>query len=80
MSKKPILYMSTISPPSRAVLMTGAELGIDFELKSVDLLNFEHKTSEYIKVKFKQKFELVFGPKNVHLTRQISTIFSSNIL
>lgn len=32
MSKKPILYMNTLGSPSRAVLMTGTELGIDFEL------------------------------------------------
>lgn len=42
--------MSTISPPARAVLMTGAELGIDFELKVIDLLNFKHREPEYIKV------------------------------
>lgn len=47
--------MSTISPPCRAVLMAGAELGIDFEWKNIDLLDFEHKKLDYIKVKFKQK-------------------------
>lgn len=48
MSKKPILYMNLVSPPSRAVLLTGAELGIEFELKSIDLLAFEHKKPEFI--------------------------------
>lgn len=50
MYKKPILYMHPMSPPSRAVLMTGAELGIEFEQKIIDLLGFEHKKSEFIKV------------------------------
>lgn len=50
MSKKLILYMHPLSPPSRAVLLTGAELGIEFECKVVDLLNFEHKKPEFLKV------------------------------
>lgn len=67
MSKKLILYMSTISPPARAVLMTGAELGIEFDLKCVDLLNFEHRKSEYIKVSFKIKFVFLLAYKILHL-------------
>lgn len=50
MSKKPILYMHPVSPPSRAVLMTAAALGIELEQKSVDLLSFEHKKPEFLKV------------------------------
>lgn len=50
MSKKPILYMHPVSPPSRAVLMTAAALGIELEQKSVDLLSFEHMKPEFIKV------------------------------
>lgn len=50
MSNKPILYMHTLSPPSRAVLLTGAALGIEFECKVIDLLGFEHKTPEFVKV------------------------------
>lgn len=42
--------MHPLSPPARAVLMAGAELGIEFECKLVDLLNAEHKTDEFIKV------------------------------
>lgn len=50
MSKKPILYMHPLSPPVRAVMLTGAELGIEFELKPVDLLALEHKKPEFLKV------------------------------
>lgn len=50
MSKKPILYMHIYSPPARSVLLTGAELGIEFELRPVDLMNLEHKKPEFIKV------------------------------
>lgn len=50
MSKKPILYMHPLSPPARAVLLLGAELGIEFDEIFVDLLNLEHRKSEFIKV------------------------------
>lgn len=50
MLKKPILYMHPVSPPSRAVLMTAAALGIELEQKSIDLLSFEHMKPEFIKV------------------------------
>lgn len=50
MSKKPILYTYPLSPPARAVLLTGAVLGIEFEEKVVDLFKAEHKTPEFVKV------------------------------
>ncbi|XP_055301684.1 glutathione S-transferase 1-like [Sitodiplosis mosellana] len=50
MSEKPILYMVPPSPPCRAVFLTGAALGIDFELKTVDFANAEHKSEEYLKM------------------------------
>lgn len=50
MSEKLILYYNILSPPCRAVLMCGAELGIEFDLKVVDLMNSEHKTSTYMEV------------------------------
>lgn len=55
MSSKPILYYHILSPPSRAVLMTAAELGIELELKVINLLEFEHKSEEFIKVRCKSK-------------------------
>ncbi|XP_055307097.1 glutathione S-transferase 1-like [Sitodiplosis mosellana] len=50
MSNKPILYMHTFSPPSRAVLMTGAALGIEFECKVVNLLEFAHLEPKFVKL------------------------------
>lgn len=51
MSKKPILYYHNIlSPPSRAVLLVGAELGIEFDLKIIDILALEQKKPEFIAV------------------------------
>lgn len=52
MAKKIILYYNILSPPSRAVLLCGAELGIEFELNQIDLLKLEHKKPEFIKVGF----------------------------
>lgn len=52
MSEKLILYYHILSPPCRAVLMCGAELGIEFDLKVVDLMGLEHKTEEYIEVSY----------------------------
>lgn len=46
----PKLYMHEVSPPSRAVLITAAALGLDLELHVVDLMKGEHKTPEYLKV------------------------------
>lgn len=42
--------MHVLSPPARAVMLTGAELGIEFELKPVDLMALEHKKPEFVKV------------------------------
>lgn len=50
MTKKIALYYTLLSPPSRAVLLCGAELGIEFDLKLVDLLGAEHKKPDFIKV------------------------------
>lgn len=50
MSQKPILYMHIYSPPARAVMLTAAALGVEFELKPVDLLGLEHRKPEFLKV------------------------------
>lgn len=47
---KPILYYIIVSPPARACLLTAKALGIELELKEVNLLNGEHLTPEFIKV------------------------------
>lgn len=50
MANKLILYMHPFSSPSRAVLLTGAALGIKFECRVINLFEAEHKKPEYIKV------------------------------
>lgn len=52
MRRKPVLYIHPFSPPSRAVLLTGAAIGIKFDIKFIDLMAFEQKNPEYIKVSF----------------------------
>lgn len=52
MSEKPVLYLNTLSPPCRAVLMVGAELGVDFDWRVMDLMNFEHEKPEFVQVRF----------------------------
>lgn len=44
------LYMSTLSPPVRAVLFTAASLGVDMEHKDIDLLKKEQFDPEFVKV------------------------------
>lgn len=44
------LYYINSSPPARAVLLTIRNLGIDVEIKSVDLRRNEHLTPEFIKL------------------------------
>lgn len=50
MSAKPILYYHILSPPARAVLLTAAAMGIDLELKEVNLIDKENLSPEFIKV------------------------------
>lgn len=50
MSEKPILYSNIFSPGCRAVLLVGAELDVEFDIKEIDLLNFAHKKADYIEV------------------------------
>jgi len=42
--------MHPLSPPSRAVLLTGSALGVELDCKVIDLLGFEHKKLEFIKL------------------------------
>lgn len=50
MTSKPILYYIDASPPSRSVLLTAAAIGLELDLKVVDLMNGEQLTPEFIKV------------------------------
>ncbi|XP_037044324.1 glutathione S-transferase 1-like [Bradysia coprophila] len=44
------LYYAIVSQPSRSVLLVGKALGLDFDLKSVNLFNAEHLTPEFVKM------------------------------
>ncbi|KAJ3663902.1 hypothetical protein Zmor_008120 [Zophobas morio] len=46
----PTLYMISASPPVRAVLMTAKSIGLDLELKPVNLVKGEHKAPEFLKL------------------------------
>ncbi|XP_068145485.1 glutathione S-transferase 1 [Drosophila tropicalis] len=47
---KPILYYATLSPPSRAVLLTAKAIGLELELRPINLIKGEHLTPEFIKM------------------------------
>ncbi|XP_055921903.1 glutathione S-transferase 1-like [Eupeodes corollae] len=47
---KPVLYYATLSPPSRAVMLTAAALGVELDLRPINLLKGEHLTPEFIKM------------------------------
>lgn len=51
MSENPILYSNIHSAGCRAVLMTGAELGVEFDIQDIDLLSFAHKKAAYVQVR-----------------------------
>lgn len=44
------LYYAIVSQPCRSVLLVGKALGLEFELKNVNLFNREHLTPEFTKV------------------------------
>lgn len=45
---KPILYGVNRSPGVRTVLLTAAAIGLDLELKEVDVAANEHRTDEFL--------------------------------
>ncbi|CAB3239215.1 unnamed protein product [Arctia plantaginis] len=46
----PILYMIDASPPANAVRMFADIIGLDLELKRLDMTVAEHKSPEYLKI------------------------------
>lgn len=50
MATKIVLFYRPLSPPSRAVLLTAKAIGIDLELKNINVLKGEHLTPEFRKV------------------------------
>ncbi|XP_017054431.1 glutathione S-transferase 1 [Drosophila ficusphila] len=50
MSAKPILYYAPRSPPCRAVQLTAAALGLELDLRVVNVKGGEHKSAEFLKM------------------------------
>ncbi|ALC40878.1 CG5224 [Drosophila busckii] len=50
MSNKPVLYYAPRSPPCRAVLLTAAALGVELDLRVVNVKAGEHKSEEFLKL------------------------------
>lgn len=46
----PTLYYTDVSPPVRSVLLTSKALGLELDLKQVNLFAGEHLKPEYLKV------------------------------
>ena len=46
----PIFYHNALSPPSRAVLLTVRNLGLEVEVKLIDTYKGEQNTPEYLKI------------------------------
>ncbi|XP_037953511.1 glutathione S-transferase 1-like [Teleopsis dalmanni] len=44
------LYYATLSPPSRAVMLTAKALELDLELRPINLIKGEHLTPEFLKI------------------------------
>ncbi|XP_030557769.1 glutathione S-transferase 1 [Drosophila novamexicana] len=47
-TKKPVLYYAPRSPPCRAVLLTAAALGLELDLRTVNVKAGEHMTPEFL--------------------------------
>ncbi|XP_023297286.1 glutathione S-transferase 1 [Lucilia cuprina] len=47
---KPVLYYTPRSPPCRAVLLTAAALGVDLDLRPMNLKEGDHLTPEFLKL------------------------------
>lgn len=50
MPTKPILYYVDWSPPVRTVALTAAALGVDLDMKEVDIIKLHHLKPEFIEV------------------------------
>lgn len=45
-----ILYHNCVSPPSRMVLLAVRNMGLEIEIKNVDIYKGEQNTPEYLKI------------------------------
>lgn len=58
MTGKSVLYFHLVGPPCRSVLLTAAALGVDLELREIDLIKSEHLDPDFLKVRAFKKFSL----------------------
>lgn len=74
MTEKPILYLNILSPGCRSVLMTGAELGVEFDWKVIDMLGLEHKNQDFVEVSsiHSMNFMLLLYCSNLYLAIKIN--------
>lgn len=47
---KPILYWADLSPPTRFVLLTAKEIGLEFDLRPISLMDGDHMKPEFLKI------------------------------
>ncbi|KAH8277772.1 hypothetical protein KR018_006106 [Drosophila ironensis] len=50
MTSKPVLYYTPRSPPCRAVLLTAAAIGLDLDLRLINVKAGEHLSEEFLKL------------------------------
>ena len=59
---RPILYYTLTSPPSRSTLLAATAIGLDLDLRKVNLLNLEHLKPGFLEVyKFFERFSIVIS-------------------
>lgn len=46
------LYYHALSPPCRSVMLTAKAVGVDLNLKKIDVLSGENKTPEFLAINF----------------------------
>lgn len=70
--KMPILYYLPPSPPCRAVLLLGRLIGLEFDLRAVNIIEGEHMKPEFVQVNMElycchqSKNELKWDSFNFH--------------
>lgn len=73
------LYFMSISPPARAVLLAIRNLGLNVEIKNVDLIAQEHLTPEFVKLNPRHQIPvLIDGDFVVTESRAIMTYLANS--
>ena len=63
---RPIIYVAYVSPACRAVLLAAAALGVEVEVREIDLQKHEQLTLEFVKVGLYFTL-LYFTSINIHI-------------